>query len=238
MKRHLLVLSIVLGALLVLIGAPGAQTVIEGFEDGNIDEYSVIGGTAGVDARVTAAAAHDGSYGLEMHGIPGDVDWDEGWLYRDDAQVHNQQGDVSSFWVQVNRLDLGRASCGFGATAAGCYSIVMAPNTAEFMIYLDVGYGYSTLATMSFPNWQANHWYRLEADWQAGGLIIATVYDSDGVTPLGEISATDNTYTQGGLAFRYWYENAVGMAYFDTITLGGVTPVDDSSWGEVKSLFR
>lgn len=235
MKRHLFVPSLVLGALLVLVGTPGAQ-MVEDFEDGNIDDYAVIGGTAGVDASATAAAAHDGSYGLEMHGIP-PGDTGESWLYRDDDQVHNQQGDVISFWVQVNRLDQGRAYCGFGATAAGCYSMVLAANTGEFKLNINAGYSYADLAVMAFP-WVAGQWYRFEVDWQAGGLMICTVFDSDGVTPLGEISAVDNTYTGGGLAFRYWYLDASGMGFFDTITLGDVVPVDDSSWGEIKSLFQ
>ena len=243
MKRHLLALGIAFGSLLLLTGISGAQMVIEDFEDGDLSEYTATG-TGNVDASVTAAAAHDGSYGLEMHGVPlkGDVrdpDYDEDWIYRNDPDVYNEQGDVISFWVKVNRLDQGRAYCGFGATAAGCYCISLAPNTMDFRIYANPGYGYETLSAVAFT-WEADKWYRLEADWAVGGLITGRVYDSDGCTMLLETSVTDTRYTSGGIAFRYWYTDSSGMGCFDTIINGahGPSAVENSTWGGIKSLLH
>ena len=101
---------------------------------------------------------------------------------------------------------------GFGATASGTYSIVMAPNTGALIIQKHAGYGFADLASVA-QTWQANHWYRLEVDWQVGGTIIGRLYDSDGVTLLNTVIASDNTIKSGGIAFRAFDGNTL----FDTV---------------------
>ncbi len=61
----------------------------------------------------------------------------------------------------------------------------------------------------------ANHWYKLAVDWGVGGLMTLNLYDSDGISLLNTVSATDNTYTSGGIAFRGFR----GDYYFDTYEL-------------------
>jgi hypothetical protein len=208
---------------LLLFAVPALAATIEDFEDGNISEYT----NTGAGAAVTNAAAHDGNYGLELTNGSG------GWIYRDDAQVHNQQGDVVSYWAHTGG-DTNRIYLGFGATAGGCYSAVIAPNTTSFIIQLNAGYGFADIGTVS-QTWQANHWYRVEVHWGTG-TIQALLFDSDGTTLLNTVNASDNTFTNGGLAFRGF----VGAApvYVDTIDLNGPTATLDTSWGRVKGLYR
>ena len=69
-------------ALALAIGAPrraDAAVVIEGFEDGDIGEYTATAGT--VSATVSGAYAHDGAFGL---GITAGSTRDTAWIYRDD----------------------------------------------------------------------------------------------------------------------------------------------------------
>ena len=176
-------------------------SVIEDFEDGDILEYTIPGGDS---HAVSAAAAHNGTYGLEEAGLGLQ------WIYRNDAAVQVAQGDTISYWTQVRQT---RSYCGFGASSAGTYSAVAAYNSNQFMIQFNPGYVvYSNLASVP-QMWTLNKWYRIEVDWAVGGTIIARLYDSDGVTLLNSVAAANNTYTQGGIAFR-----GLGPAYHDTIT--------------------
>ncbi len=228
--RKLLRLTAVAFACAVITVVPQAE-VIEDFEDGNISEYTFIGD---VQAYVTNYAAHDGNYGLVIAGHAGA----EGWMYRNDSQVQVGQGDVIGFWSRTMPVtdNYTRNYQGFGASAAGCYSAVLAPNTSTFILQLNSGYGYATLADAP-QSWQLGHWYYTEVTWHAGGLIVADLYDADGVTLLNSVSATNNTFTSGGIAMRSF--DSGHEAYFDTITRnGGPTPAGEQTWGAIKSMFR
>ena len=179
-----------------------SHVVIEDFEDGGMTEYTIRG-----IHIVKGDAAHDGSLGLESDGAD--------WAYRYDSQVLVGQGDTISFWVCV-RSD-GRAYCGFGASSAGTYSIVAAPNTNELLLQRNIGFGHTDIGSVSHA-WQLNKWYLMEVQWEFGGNMIGRLYDSDGSTLLKTVTATDNTYTSGGIAFRS-FGNVSN--YFDTVQRSG-----------------
>jgi subtilisin family serine protease len=190
----------------------GAAPVIESFDSGGaaLDGYTLVGGT--VDARITSAAAHAGGLGLENR-------TSSGWLYRDDAAVHLDRGDSVSVWVRSDGNPTGRAYFGFGASAAGTLSLVMAPNSGQFMLQQNVDYGFADLAVTPFA-WQADHWYRMEASWGAAGDITGRLYDSDGSTLLATLSGNDDQFTSGGIAFR-----AFGSTkHFDSVQTGALNP--------------
>jgi len=186
----------------------GACQLLDGFEDGDIAEYVILSGTA---PSVTAAAAHDGSFGLESSN-PATT---PAWIYRDDAAVQLGYGDTLSFWVQILDDPDSRAYCGFGASSAGTYSLVAAPNTGELIIQKNEGYGHTSLVAVS-QTWVLNQWYLLEVQWDTGGNITGRLYDSDGQSLLNTVSVVDTTYTQGGIALR-----GFDHTYQDTITRCG-----------------
>jgi hypothetical protein len=196
--------------LLVLVGLvcsqPASAVMLEDFESGNLSLYTFVAGTS--DTAVTAIAAHDGAYGLGIYS--------GGWIYRDDAQAHTAQGDLLSVWVKLNPIgSVGRAYAGFGASAAGTYSAVLAPNTDELIIQLNANYSpFVDIASVS-QLYALDHWYRVGIDWGVGGLITVQLFDSDGVTQLNSVSVTDTTYTAGGIAFRGFAPD-LGQQYFDT----------------------
>jgi methionine-rich copper-binding protein CopC len=185
-------------------GVLGAIGGIHGetFEEGNLNAYTFTGSN---NASLTAAAAHDGALGLSA------ADFTD-WMFRDDAAVQVQQGETFSGWIQSAGSLSGRGYMGFGASALGTYSVVMAPNTGEFIIQLNNGYGFLNIAEDP-QTWQQDHWYKFQVVWGVGGTITANLFDSDGTTLLNTLTATDNTFISGGLAFRSF----ASTRYFDTI---------------------
>jgi hypothetical protein len=177
--------------------------VLEDFESGNLSRYTAVGGSP--SAQVTAGAAHDGLLGMS------DADGGD-WLYRNDVDARVSQGDIISVWVRTTLTD-GRAYFGFGASATGTYSLVLAPNTGEFIIQNNPNYTFTNLAAVP-QTYQANRWYRLEVTWGVGGNITGRLYDSDGTTLLNTVSANNNTITSGGIAFRAIFSNKD----WDTVT--------------------
>jgi hypothetical protein len=68
----------------------------------------------------------------------------------------------------------------------------------------------------------ANKWYRFEVVWGVGGSITGRVFDSDGTTLLNTVTATDTTFTSGGIAFR-----GFGPTFFVDTAQKGVVANDD-----------
>jgi hypothetical protein len=224
-------------AVLSLSAIPALGATLDDFEDGNITEYSVASGT--VTAAATGAAAHDGNFGLEFSGAaPFNADQNgrmvggTGWLWRDDAGAFAGQGDIISWWTR-SPSSTGRNYIGFGASIAGCYSVVLGLNTASFIIQRNDNYDFLNLAEVPH-GWVAFKWYRVELIWSVGGGMAANLYDTDGTTLLNTVVAADNTWAGGGIAFRSFS----GPGYFDTVTTQGPISVDSKSWGGVKSLYR
>ena len=132
------------------------STVIEGFESGNLNLYTVVDGTTPT-ASVSTSAAHDGTYGLlDTNG--------NDWIYRDDAGAQVAAGDTLTVWVRFTGSATGRAYFGFGAGPNGTLSLVAAPNTNQLILQSNAGYGYTDLADVN-QTWTANQWYKLEVDW-------------------------------------------------------------------------
>jgi hypothetical protein len=195
---------------------PADWVTVEGFEDGNLVEYTELGTS---NASVTEAAAYADdddmtpAYGLEDRANSGLG----GWLYRDEATVRLQRGDMVSVWVRSDGEPTDRGYFGFGATDTGTLTMVMAPNTGNLLIQRNAGYGYEDLGA-SPQVWLADHWYRMEVDWDASGIITGRLYDDDGVTLLNTVSGYDDTITAGGIAFRSFGSTK----FFDTVQTGAL----------------
>jgi hypothetical protein len=185
--------------------------ILEDFEDGSMSEYTEVGGTSGTS--LSTAAAHDGNFGLLDSAAAG-------WTYRNDITL--EQGDVISGWVKFANVADARAYWGFGASSAGTFSVVLAPNTNQFIIQENNNYSYTDLSAAS-QTFSANKWYRVELDWGEGGEMTAKLFDSDGITELNSVTGTSNLFTEGGIAFRGFGNNK----YFDSIS---VKKADGSSF--------
>jgi hypothetical protein len=193
------------GSATVTVSTPtggGTATVIEGFEASA--PYQLVGGYSAT-AQFSTAAAHDGLYGLDDYN-------GNDWLFRTDATVQVKQGDVVSVWLQFASSADGRAYFGFGTSSSGTLSVVAAPNTNQFMLQDNSGWGYTTIGAVN-QSYLPNHWYRLQVNWGLSGGIVGQLYDSDGATLLNTVSAIDTRITSGGIAWR-----AIGSdKYWDTV---------------------
>ena len=180
-------------------------TVIEDFEGG------IAGYANNASGTLSAAHAHDGSFGLGT---------DAGeWIYRTDSLV--SAGDTLSVWIQFADTSEGRAYFGFGTGAGGTQSFVLAPNTGDIRFQDNFGFGFSELDSVA-QAFLADHWYRAEVVWGAAGAVTGNLYDSDGTTLLNSVSSTVSFSSSGGIAFRGFS----GVKAFDTVEIvDGAVPV-------------
>ena len=200
-------------------------TVIEDFEAGNLNAYSTALRYA-PSAVILPIAAHDGLQGLvKQDGYE--------WMIREDSGSTIHEGATVSVWTKFADAADGRAYLGFDShnsgdvysplSDGGTLAIVMAANTNELIIQNDsspaFGNGvanFTNIATTS-QTYQADHWYRLEATWGAGGAITGNLYDSDGTTLLSTVSGTTTAPfpSGGGIGVRGFGHDK----YFDTVVV-------------------
>ncbi len=190
----------VLGAVKATLN-PDIGPPIEDFEHQDMGLYVEVGKELS-NASITTAAAHDDDQEPPAYGLADRSNFGfGGWIYRDDAQVQVEQGDVISVWIKSEDTLTGRGYFGFGATPAGTLSVQMAPNTDELLLGFHRNYKYKTIGAVA-QTWLADHWYRMEVTWDIGGDITGRLYDSDGTTLLNTVFGNNNVITSGGIAFR------------------------------------
>lgn len=179
-------------------------TIIDDFEDGSLSEYSASLNTVAETAIIGSGFAHDGNFGV---GVGGDLQLDNGWIYRNDIVV--SEGDTLSWWVNLGNT--GRAYLGFGADAGGTQSFVLASNTGDIRFQDNAGWGFDSL-DQSAQTFTLDQWYFAEVIWGTAGSVIGNLYGSDGTTLLNSVSSTVSYSTSGGIALR-----GFSQASFDTI---------------------
>lgn len=218
------------GALAGATSAPFNVTdtlvVLENFESGTLTGYTTVGAT-NPTAVVAAVAAHDGSFGLRDRA-------GADWIYRNDSAARVQAGDTVYVWLKLATLADGKAWFGFGATSGGTLSLVVSAGTKQLILQKNVAYGAANMATVS-QTFLANHWYKLEVDWNPSGKIVGKLLDSDGVTLLKSVTATTKVITSGGFAFK-----ATGHdKYWDTVTVArGVNSNVSAPGSDVAAAMR
>lgn len=185
-----------------------AFTLLDGFEDGDRDEYAVTRFVS--NATVTRDAAHDGFYGVAFSTSPG------GWHYRND--IVTSPGHIYRAYVYT--LQLGsRFYLGVDAGPDGAIAAVFAPNsdTIEIGNYTN----YDAVAPLASANYNivGGTWYQLELVWRNDGQMAARLYEQFGTTPLADTGFTPvPDLDQGGLMFRGFTGTSAPL-YADTITV-------------------
>jgi hypothetical protein len=175
---------------------PYSDTIIEDFETGTwpwSPWVSVSGG-----GTVGTAYAHDGSRGIT----------NPDWYYRTDTAFGTTVGSVLSAWIRA--ASGGRAYFGFCASSAGAYSIVVAPNTTQFMFQNNSAWGYTDVATAT-QSYTASTWYKVEVEVTGAGAFQGRLYASNGTTLLNTVNYSFGSCASTGIAMR-----SFGDLYFDT----------------------
>lgn len=171
-----------------IIWASG-PTIVDGFEDNDTSEYS--GSTA--DYSTQSTTVQEGSYALESAGNSSSIYSTAG------LNAYPSQGDTFRCWMQPKNASGGVGEWHFGLTDSNNnYAAVMNTGASSFDLAVRDAGNKTNLASASY-NWNAE-WYDIEIEWLSDGTINGTVYDSTG-TQVASASATDTTYSSGGIGF-------------------------------------
>jgi len=161
-------------------------TVLDDFEDGNIDEYA---GDTAVFQVVESPAWH-GNYGLASNGVG------NGRMYR---------GDLAVPWGCQLNCHFYRPGAGEGAILCGflfgctdednCYEISANMDSPLLTLSKIVASGKTTLDSAGFTMATETH-ERVKIEWDTDGSMVVTFADV-------ELTATDTTYEGGGIGWSH-----------------------------------
>ncbi len=178
------------------------------FEDGNITEYS--GDTSLFN--VGSSFAYGGSFGLDATAHESDKATDG----IADTGLTVSQGQIIRYMQYVD-TDAGNGDevCTlFGVqspvTSNQNYAICLEQFGVDRMSIVENAQNTDSSgtvlasSTVDFPT-LGSGWYEVEIDWQTGGDMDVTL-SKDGAT-AATASASDNTYTSGGIGFTFWFQN-------------------------------
>jgi hypothetical protein len=194
--------------------------VIEGFENGNKSNYSIVTGSSD-NLSILSSAAHDGSFGAHF-GVGSFSN--EDWYLRSDVSLGPDATYVAFVRLDSIGASSDRVYVGVGATASGTWSMVAAGNTSQLLLENDAAYGYSDVSSASFT-WAQGVWYQMALDWYANGDMQVKLFDESGSALLTStpLFSTGDT-APGGLAIRGFYN-----ADLDTITRSALAVPEPSS---------
>ncbi len=208
-------------------------TVFENFDRPDPWPWSPWVVVAAAGGTTAGACAHDGPQGIT------DGTGTLNWHYRTDVTLGAPDERVS-IWAKPAAATVGRLYMGFGATAAGCWSLVAAPNTSQLQIQQNSAYGFLTLVAVS-QIWTAGSWYKLEMVFGSGGLVTGNLYASDGTTLLNTVSTTLSGFAPAGVAIRAFssattdfcgdtFEGGLpGVPWFSVSPTSGTIAIGDST---------
>jgi hypothetical protein len=170
------------------------------FEDGNITEYS--GNTSKFSAGTTFN--YHGTYGLDAGTSYGDVT--TSGIYRTGALLG--QGDTIRFFQYVDGPAEDEPCAYFGVQAsAQNYAVCLDQYPSDKVVLAknvtsnDGSGTYLASTSVTF----ATGWYEVIIDWFTNNVIRVSVYDDAGDL-FATTTASDSTYTSGGVGFGYWFQ--------------------------------
>lgn len=165
-------------------------TIIDDFEDADLSEYSSSSFTS-----TTTSSVYNGSNSLQVDhdGTGANTTSTTG------LNAYPSQGDTFEFYTRLGHADHGLAFL-FGVQNSSSYYRLYAPQGWNDVLVLHLDDG-TKLASSALTS-TASIWYRCKVDWDTDGTIKATLYD-DTDTQVAQVSATDTTYSSGGVGWRW-----------------------------------
>lgn len=177
---------------------------VDGFEDGDLSEYEFDRGSSG--ASVVSSPTYSGSYALEISGTNTEM------ISMDGLEHYPAAGDVFSTWVRgTNNAD--RINITYGVqNHLNRYFARVNPEQGRVALYRTEDGSSTLLADKSVPLSQ-DTWYEVHIDWQTDGTHVFTLFDDSG-SQISQISATDSTWTAGGIGYDAYLGDG-GTVYID-----------------------
>jgi hypothetical protein len=203
------------------------QGVVDNFEDGDLSEYRFDRGSSG--ASVVNSPTYNGSNALAINGTNTEMISTGGlphyphagtafgcWVRAtdggDDLNVtYGVQDHENRYYVHVDFTDDNFQLFKYDAGS----SIVLDEQNSGFAL-------------------AQGTWYKVKVDWARDGTHTATLFDSSG-NRLARVSATDSTWTSGGVGYDAYLGSSGGTVYFDTVTIDNW---DDSGIGVIIDSFE
>lgn len=191
--------------------------IVDDFEDGDISEYSGdTGGFAVVDGSNTTPDPVSGQYMLEAQVGQIDITSLSG------LDHYPVPGDTIEYWVwpgtsssDIQDLVFKWAVQGTSRGSDG-YQLTIDQAEGEDLRFDLRNGGASTLGTATDINFNTSEWHKISIDWGTDNSFEISVYDADGNQKGSTITATDSTFTSGGISFNRW-NNASSNQYFDNV---------------------
>lgn len=197
------------GLAMAMAASLATAGVIEDFDSGALQAgWNTNAGT------ISAGAAHDGGYGLNLSSGT--------WMYNTSLTV--SKGETLSVWLRPNSTNAGRFYFGFGADASGTQSLVAASNTNQLLFQNNAGYGFNNIAT-SAQNYTVD-WYKAVVQWNMDDTAVGYLYGSDGVSLLNTLNVAGLSRSSGGIALRGFGANGWDV---DTISIDSATVPEPAS---------
>jgi hypothetical protein len=194
-------------------GTDRSTGIVDDFEDNNLSEYSSIEGNTATQSNVV----HDDTYAIRTEETSDVTRGHAGSM--SGLSRYPQAGDTFQYWVRTEQGNTARM--GFGLqedTKDNGYEILFNDSKIDIRRF-DNGSG--TVISETKVSTSAATWYQHVVEWEESGNITATLYDESG-SELASTSATDTTYSDGGISF-----SGKGLDghkwYFDTCEITEVT---------------
>ncbi len=196
-------------------GESGADTFtfFDDFEDDSISEYS--GDTAYFD--VIAESGAEGSYVLKAASGYEDQQTADG-IYRTGTTF--SQGSTIRWMQYVDATEEDEPCTLFGVQSPGTanqnYAVCLDRYPNEKLVLTknvssNDGSGINPALASTTVTWSTG-WYTVEVDWKTDDSMFVSVYDPSGAL-FATTSATDGSYTSGGVGFSFWYQRGAWDAY-------------------------
>lgn len=203
-------------------------TIVDDFEDGNLDEYTTGSGDSNGTQSVTNSFVQNGSNGLEIY-----EDNSQSWAYSTDSNSLNHYPDDDEIYRVWVKLDGGtdadpKVLVYYGLTdRSNAYYAYISSSSVELHT-VNSGTD-NTFASDSSPGLSDGTPYDLEIDWSRGGTHTLKVYDNSGTEQVSISGSESVNHQDSGIGFE---ANASGgstsTSYFDYARTGGSPAGGDS----------
>jgi Domain of unknown function (DUF2341)/Concanavalin A-like lectin/glucanases superfamily len=180
-------------------------TNYDDFEDNNITEYAgdtslfqtdttpVYGGSYALEAVTKSSRATDGIFRTSFTTAQGNI-----IRWRQYINTTAGASDEACTLFGVQSPGTSNNNYGICLEQFGVDRMSLSKNV------IDNDISGTVLATSSVT--YTTGWYEVYVDWQSSNLISAYLYNPSG-TLVATTSATDSTYSTGGMGFTFWFQN-------------------------------
>lgn len=211
--------------------AATSGTVIDNFDDGDMSEYSVYREGPAV---ITSSPTYSGAGALKIDGTSTDC------VSMSGLNSYPSAGDTFSVQARWS-TNANAAILAYGVQTYVEYSdqeyyyVVIDPDNDDLALKKVDTNGVTGLEKNYSVGLTADTWHKLEVEWATDGTHTVTLYDDTGAQ-VTQLSASDSTWTDGGIGFFGREINSGGTVYFDEAEMS--SPPAPKSAGLVIDRFE